>query len=428
MRKVIGFFGFLLLSIFLVSCSKDEDKTPTTGTLKGTVTDYVTGSTIGNVKIYVFDATTNAPTEYSALSNSDGVYSIQLKPGTYFLKLSKQGYIDIPAQGSSPVSVTVELGKEISTNYQMRQSTVSNGGFITGKITSGGKVLAGAMVVASGTGLGYSSVSGLDGNYYIYNVPEGTYKLKAYLADYNSNELDVTVIANSGSTDKNVELISGASGALSGTISFLATNNGEVDVTLTHPITKETIPGLASKTIGGAYSISKIPNGEYIARATYNNDGYVIDPDWILKNGEPTITISNNSLSLDFSVTGAIKITSPISDSATAKPVEIIETSPTFSWTAYSSTNDYIIEVSDINGNIIWGGFSKNGNTITKNIVIPKNQLSIAFNSDGKAITTLKKGSIYQWKIYASKDDAKETNGWKLISVSEEQRGLFLIK
>jgi hypothetical protein len=43
---------------------------------------------------------------------------------------------------------------------------------------------------------------------------------------------------------------------------------------------------------------------------------------------------------------------------------------------------------------------------------------------DGKAPIALQPGQVYRWRIYASKNDIKELTGWKLISVSEDQRGL----
>ena len=152
-----------------------------------------------------------------------------------------------------------------------------------------------------------------------------------------------------------------------------------------------------------------------------------MDPDWILKNGEPTVIITGNAVAQNFSVTGAVKLVSPTNELITTKPVEIIGTTPTFTWLPYSSTDDYVIEVSDINGTVIWGGFTKSGLIITKNSpLILKSQLSIIFNSDLTATTTLKSKSTYRWKIYASKNDT--ALGWKLISGSEDQQGLFIIQ
>lgn len=418
---------YLMASTAFISCKKDSDDAPTQGTLKGMVTN-TSSQGVSNARIVVYDANTNAPVGSGAQTASDGAFSIMLDPGSYYLSLSKQGYNSIPAAGTSPVSVTIEVGKETVSNYQMQASSVVNGGSISGKVTSGGSALAGVLVVASEGANGYSSVTDINGNYYIYNVPAGMYQLKGFLSKYNSPSLSITLAASSESSGNNLAMTSGATGSISGAVSFLATNNGEVDVTLTNPLTKETIPGLVTKTQGGEYSISNIPDGVYIVRASFANDNYVVDPDWIIKNGEPMVTVAANTNTQNFSVTGAMKLTSPTNDSASVKPAEVTGAAPTFTWQAYSSTSDYVIEVSDINGNIIWGGFTNNGGTITKNIIIPKNQLSIVFNSDNKASTTLKTNTVYRWRIYASKDDSSSSTGWKLISVSEEQRGLFVIK
>ena len=416
-------------SLLFTACSKDEPApTPTTGTLKGTVTASSTAQAIGSVRITVYNANTNAPTGNSVLTQSNGTYQIELAPGSYYLNLSKQGFNGIPAIGITPVSVTVALGIVTVNDFQMQPSSVTNGGSISGKVTSGGNAVAGVLVVASYLTNGYSAVSGTDGTYYIYNVPAaGAYQLQGFLANYNSVAQSVAVTASTESTGKNITMTLGATGSVSGSVAFLATNSGEVDVTLINPLTKETIPGLVIKTVGGNYTIAKVPNGTYIARASYSNDTYIVDPDWILKNGEPIVTITGNAVAQNFSVTGAVKLVSPTNELITTKPVEIIGLTPTFTWLQYSSTDDYVIEVSDINGNVIWGGFTKSGTVITKNSpLIPKTQLSIVFNSDGKATTTLKSKNTYRWRIYASKDDT--ALGWKLISVSEEQQGLFIIK
>ena len=108
-------------------------------------------------------------------------------------------------------------------------------------------------------------------------------------------------------------------------------------------------------------------------------------------------------------------------------PLAVTSTTPTFSWEAYSSTDNYVIEVSDINGNVIWGGFNNTGTVTVMNFPIPKITTSIAYNSNGTATQPLKSGQIYRWRIFASKSDISDPRGWKLISVSEEQQGLIKI-
>lgn len=420
------------VSTFTISCKKSSDNnTPTTGTIKGKVTNNAAQG-VASVRITVYDANTNAPTGSSIQTGSDGSYQVQLNPGTYYLTLNMQGFNAIPTPGITPVSITVEAGKEVVTDFQMQPSTVTNGGYISGKVSSGGKALSGVLVIASdsASGSGYSSVSGTDGTYYIYNVPVGTYKLQGFLSSYNSPALTgVSVTANTETSGKDLAMTSGTKGCVKGKVSFLsATGSSEVDVELTDLYTKETIPGLVTKTQGGAYTISNVPNGSYIARASYVNDGNVVDPDWIVKFGEPIVTVSGDSVTQDFSVTGAVHLVTPTNDSLSIKPVEITDTIPTFTWVAYPSTSDYVIEVSDINGNVIWGGFNKSNSTITKNIIIKSSQLSIVFNSDGKAtLKSLNANVIYRWRIYASKNDVS-TLGWHLISMSEDQMGLFIIK
>ncbi|HEY0635412.1 MAG TPA: carboxypeptidase regulatory-like domain-containing protein, partial [Gammaproteobacteria bacterium] len=77
---------------------------------------------------------------------------------------------------------------------------------------------------------------------------------------------------------------------------------------------------------------------------------------------------------------------------------------------------------------VIWGGFSGSYDATLKNIVIPAAETSIVFNTDYTATSALLPGHVYRWRIYASKDDVKEATGWKLISVSEDQQGLFKIE
>ncbi len=433
MTKDILKLGFLLVMIFgvLSACKKDEESEPepTTGHLNGVVYDAATNEPIEGVRIIVYNSETNSPTSNTISTDITGAYTVELDPGTYYLNLNKQSYLGIPALGTTPISVTVVVGEETITDYNMQASPITSGGSITGKVMNGEEVVVGALIVAVNGNNAYSSVTDGDGVYFIYNVPAETYNVMAYMATYNSNEVSASVSSNTESADNNLTMTADASGEVSGTVTFLATDNGEVDVALTHLITKETIPGLTTTTVSGAYTISNVPNGTYIARASFSNDTYVVDPDWIVKNGEPIVIINNDVITLAFSVTGAVTLTSPSNESTTTLPLETTETTPTFSWVGYSSTSDYVIEVSDINGNVIWGGFSGEGATLVKNIVISKDQLSIVFNSDGNAtISELELNTIYRWRIFASKDNVQSVTGWELISASEEQLGLFIIK
>lgn len=414
--------GLLCLLLNFSSCKKDK----TIGIVEGYVTDASSASALAGVRLVVFDANTNAPTEITTTTDADGMYSIEITTGTYYLKLSKQGYEKVPPPGIAPLSFDVVAGETTTSDYEMNPSSLSNAGWISGNISVGSDPVAGALVVAVSGQTAYSSTSDAEGNYVIYNVPQGTYNVMAYKAEYNSSNPSTSVSASTEVTGIDVEMTMDASATVEGQITFLATTNIEVDVALVHPITAEAVPGLNVMTSGHVYNISNVPNGDFIARASYQNDGKVVDPDWLIKNGEPIVTIPSNSQTVDFSVTGAVDLNAP-TNTTTTQPVEVSSTSPTFEWDSYSSSSDYIIEVRDANGNLIWGGFDLSGALPAKNIVIPSSQTSIQFNSDGNATENLEAGQIYTWRIYASKDAQQEATGWKLISVSEDQKGIIKI-
>ena len=132
---------------------------------------------------------------------------------------------------------------------------------------------------------------------------------------------------------------------------------------------------------------------------------------------------------MDFDITGSVSLNTPNNEAVTTAPVEVNSGTPTFTWTAYPSTSDYVIEVTDaMTGNVVWGGIDTSGELPVKNIVLPSGTTSVQFNSDGNStIASLEVGKVYRWRIYASKDDQNSPTGWTLISASEDQRGLVRV-
>jgi hypothetical protein len=278
----------------------------------------------------------------------------------------------------------------------------------------------------SGQDLFASGLSGADGDYVLYNVEPGTYTLSAYRSEYRqeTDPVTVDVIAQGNHEQNDIEIGTHENAGLSGQVTFLAITNGTVDITLIHPDTLDTIPGLSTfNDTGNNYLLESAPPGTFIAWASFQNDGYVMDPDHIFKFGLPQITFTENSSSQkqDFSVTGAVTITGPTNDADLVVP-EIINTdSPTFTWEKYPSAKEYIVQVFDSQGNTIWGGF--NGSGVVQHSQIAANITSVVFNADGSATASLQDGETYRWKIYADNDDALDVQ--TLISSSEDQMGLF---
>jgi hypothetical protein len=314
---------------------------------------------------------------------------------------------------------------------ELYPNNLNNIGLISGSVSDGSDPLPGVLVVAvlSDGSSGFSSITDMNGLYTIYNVPVNTYTVKGWFAGYNSDEISTIVTDGLESDNVNLSLTSGATGTLSGQIRNLSIENKDVDVSLVHLNTHETIPGLTTHTSNQAYSITNIPDGIYIARATFENDERVMDPDRIAKFGEPLVEISGGgSMELQFDITGSVDLHNPTNLATENIPFEITSGNPLFTWNQYPSTSDYIIEVTDSNGKLIWGGFDNSGALTEKNISISSDILSAEFNYDGSAlIPALEVGRIYRWRVFASKDDVNSDTGWTLISASEVQRGLIQI-
>ncbi len=422
-----GFFILAAAMLVITGCGKDDDGEPVTGQLSGIVLDGSDDSPLGDAGIIVFNANDNAPV-VTLTTAEDGTFTTDLPPGNYFVKAVRQGYLSVPPAGITAVPFTITAGQTYEKDVSMFASGKTSIGLISGRVTEAGAGVAGILVVAENGSEGYSSVSDADGNYRIYNVESGSYTVTGWSAGYTSTSTGATVTESTETAQVNLTLTGSASGTLSGQVRNIAAENKDVDVALIHPLTRETIPGLTGRTTSQAYTITGIPNGNYIARATFENDVRVMDPDRIFKFGEPEVTMAGGSQTIDFDITNSVTLSTPTNEAGTTAPVELTSTTPTFTWTAYSSTSDYVIEVTDAStGTVIWGGIDKSGALPSKNIVIPSNQTSIQFNSDGTADAALQVGKVYRWRIYASKNDQNSQTGWTLISASEDQRGLFRI-
>lgn len=440
--KTNHFFAAISLSLaFLVTAcggGGSSAPVPTTGTLSGVVTSGNPATALVGVSVVVFDASTNAPAGSTVTTDATGKYSFTLTAGSYYVKLYKQGYNPVPASAlQTPVPLTVAVSATTTNSVLMTASTVTNGGWIIGKVASGTTGIGGVLVAAEATGVAYTSISDSSGNYAIYNIPAASYTVKAYIKGYSSTSPAATVTTGAGVTiNPALTALAAGTGTVAATFNLIAatgvTTPTNMVTSLVHPVTKETIPGLSlSQPFANSltYNFAGVADGTYIVRTTYANDTIVVDPDAIVKFGEPTVTVAAgtaNPASVGITATSAVGLTSPTNALASTVPVLVTGTTPTFTWASYPSTHDYVIEVMDAsNGTVVWGGFAGMGTaSVTKNIVILST--SIVYNSDGMA-TPLVLGKTYRWKIYASKNSSSAP-GWSLISMSEDQMGLITIQ
>jgi hypothetical protein len=431
----------LALAGLLQACSGGGggSSPPPPGTLAITITTDAPAAALASVSVQVFDANTNAPVA-SGTTDASGKYSASLTAGNYFVKLSKQGYTPVPANALlSPVPQAVVSAQTTSYAVTMSTSTLTGTGWISGKVSAGNAGVANVLVAAEAAGVAYTTISDASGNYAIYNVPAADYTVKAYAKGYSFTAPAVTTVSACTATPctattADLTATANAAGTVPVNFNLIAqtgvTKPANMLVSLVHPVTKETIPGL-SQTLAFQnaliYSFTGVADGNYIVRSTFANDTIVVDPDYIVKFGELAVTVALTAPTpnpVQITATGAVQLVSPTNALTSTTPLAVTgTTTPTFTWSAYSSASDYVIEVMDADtGNVIWGGFSGSGPTLSKNVII---STGTSISYAGPALTV---GKTYRWRVYASKDDNTLTPPWKLISMSEDQMGLFKLQ
>lgn len=415
----------ILVSIISFQCSDDNSTEPTPPTtIRIVVKSEADSSAISGANVVLYNANSGESISRE-FSTSDGIATFQASlSGNFYVRISAQSFKELPEGSVSPVPFSVSSGGTTTQTYYMN---VLPGTF--GKID--GTVnpqLSGFLIVATSSGLNteYHTYSGHDGYFVLFNVPFNTYNLDAIKSGYQStNQPQVTLASGSASATVEISVGQITGSTLTGKVTFLAVVNGIVDVSLLDKTSYSVVSGLTT-TINSErnYTINKIPAGEYVAWASYQNDGYVMDPDWLFKNpGATFVSFAGDSSKVrDFSVTGAITIISPTNPAEELIPALADSVVPTFKWNAYSSTKEYIIEVRDINGELVWGGFKASGEI--RHAQILKEWTSVEFNFDGSALSQLQSDHIYQWRIYSDDDDA--ANVQTLLSASEDLMGLFI--
>jgi hypothetical protein len=420
MKKLLPF----ILLVFFAGCGEDDPVSPpSTGTIVISVKSVADTSAVASANVVLFNANSGASIT-RAFTAGDGSVTFQSVPvGNYYVTISAQGYKDSPQRNISPVPFSVSGGATTSRTFYL-DVLVGAFGKIDGTVNP---LLPDILITAQAGSTSYHTYTGPDGYYVLYNVDFNTYTLRGIKSGYiNPTEPTATISSASPNATVQITLTQVTGANLSGKVTFLAVNNGIVDVSILDRRTHSVVNGLTT-IIDTArnYSINNIPNGDYLAWASYKNDGYVMDPDWLFKNpGALNLTINNDTARvLDFSVTGAISLVSPTNPMNEVIPVVADSVIPLLQWTAYPQAKEYIIEVFDVNGNLIWGGFDAAG--VIRHPQIPKELNSIRFNFDGSASAELISGNIYQWRIYA--DDDAAPNVQTLLSGSEDLMGLFIV-
>jgi hypothetical protein len=166
----------------------------------------------------------------------------------------------------------------------------------------------------------------------------------------------------------------------------------------------EAPPGLRAFPVSGDFTITGVPDGNYVVLAAFENDFLVRDPDTSIGGTDIVhITVAGDQvLQQSFKVTGAIDVVSPDKEAP-------VSGTPTFIWGDDSSEGHYEVRVFDALGTKIWEKLD------VPEVSGPKT-VEVQYGGD-----PLKSGMIYQFRAVSIAKD-----GTTPISQTEDLRGTFL--
>jgi hypothetical protein len=238
---------------------------------------------------------------------------------------------------------------------------------IAGNVVTGDERQAGVLVVADdAAGTALSAISDRNGAYTIFNVPNGTFKVRGYAAGLQLTPADATM---SGTALTGIDLAasSNALGTITGSVGIVNAPGGSatsvvlvVKSTFNDTFVRGEVPrGLRTPLSGppnvtGAFTITDVPEGEYVVLAAFENDGLVRDPDPNIA-GTQIVTVAMPSpgmevpLASSFKITEALEVFGPgVSDP------EPVTAPPALRWADDSSEDFYTVVVYNAYGDLVW--------------------------------------------------------------------------
>lgn len=286
---------------------------------------------------------------------------------------------------------------------------------------------AGALVVATPAGVadaaGRTGIADADGSYVLFNLPAGDWTVQAYAKGLSHA---AKAVAGLGSgEDRLVDLATrtGATAAVSGSVQRTGQRlpNPAVATSVILVVRStfdagidrgESPPGLVVTVPAdqGTYTVTGVPDGEYVALAAFENDGYVRDVSGIGGTDPVIVTVADGVVTTpqgNFKITGAVGLTG-ITPSSGAEGSATVVTSaaPTFAWGSYPSADTYEVTVFNWLGDAIWGP-----------VTLPSSTTSVDF-----AGPALQDAMTYQVRIAAF------DTGGSQISRTEDLKGLFVYR
>lgn len=379
------------------------------------VVDASTGTALAGAEVTLLELGETKVTDASGAILIDPI-----EAGRYSYRAQAAGYVLFPRPRRDVPKVTVEKEKTTSIEIAIEPRPMAMpGATLQGTVTKNGAPVEGALVVATSL-RSFAAYSDKTGRYAILGIEApNLYSVTAYLQSHKSSTVNSVNATVGGTASAELVLTEEAGATVAGQ---LIGGTGTSSVVIAHRETRYAIPGLVVRgTLGGAYSISGVPEGSFEVQAGLEDDGISYDTAFLLTSldDERTsyltpaldVTSGTSSIALDLHFAPAIVGLQPTETTTVATP-------PLFTWPQVQGANRYVVEVRTVLGQVIAGGFDNFERPIDP-IQAPATMLRYA----GPALT---RGALYSWRIYALKS---VTTGalFEIISASEELQGEFRV-
>lgn len=353
---------------------------------RGRVIDSTSSAGIEGAHVIGLDEQPVAVTDI-AISEVDGNYELRVPilremDGTpvaanFTLRGSADGYDTFPGGIRTALPISSTLAEKIEDGWVVTGTLIdillipvadpqAPRSSISGQVVAPDRE-AGVLVVANGADAGYSAISDASGAFTIFNVPAGEYEVRGYAAALQLTPVPVT--ATSGEiTGVELAVSDSPLSTVSGTMQIV--NPGDCVMTSVVLAVESTFdetlgrgelpPGLRSPAVGEppsiangeTWTITDVPDGNYVVLAGFENDDCVRDPDTSIA-GTETVRISlpaeSGAIEQSFKVTGAMTLVGPGFDEP-----EAVSQAPTLEWQDDSGEADYLVEVFNAYGDSVW--------------------------------------------------------------------------
>lgn len=389
-----------------------------------------------------------------AVTDAEGAYSLPIPvardangaptAAKFTLRAGAADYLTFPKgiRPALPIDTTIATQSErgwiiSSTLTEIGLIPLATPGLpkIMGSVEGG---LGGVLIVAEQldspggnvvTGAGSSGLTDRSGAFTIFSVPDGEYSLRGYRADVQLVPQAVTV-SGADITDVVLGASSDPTAEVSGNIINNSPDFSDTSVVLIPEsvfddvyVRGEVPPGLRAPRFGSpdvttAFTITGVPDGDYVVLAAFENDGLVRDESGGGNTEIVYVTVPDSisgrtiGLASGFKVRSGLEVVGPGTDLPQGVG-DGVNTSFDLTWGRYSNAKRYDLVVINTLGEAVWD---------LADIPQPGGNTPITVTYAGPALSA---GMYYQFRVTAW-DETTYPAG-NIISRTEDLRGVFFL-